>query len=94
VPGGERLALSDPARKKILTRSAIALPDPLQDRLARLFGYLELDGTPGFLLLDHRSRPDATAQHHIVDPQRNEIAAAKLAVDRKVEHCEIAQARF
>jgi hypothetical protein len=66
----------------------------LQDRLARLFGYLELDRTPGFLLHDHRSRPDAPAQQHIVNPQRNEIAAAKLAVDSKVEHCEIAQALF
>jgi hypothetical protein len=94
VPGGERLVLSDPARKQVLTWPAIALPDPLQDRLARLFGYFELDGTPGFPLHDHGSRTDAPAQQHIVDPQRNEIAAAKLAVDRKVEHCEIAQTLF
>jgi hypothetical protein len=66
----------------------------LRDRLARLFGYLELDGTPGFLLHDHGSRPDEPARQHVVDPQSDEIAAAKLAVDRKVEHCEIAQALF
>ena len=77
-----------------MARSAIALPDPLQDRLARLFGYLELDGTPCFLLHDHGSRPDAPAKQHIVDPQRNEITAAKFAVDRKIKHGEIAQSLF
>ncbi len=65
-----------------MTRSAIALRDSLQDRLPRLFRYLELDGTPGILLHDHGSRPDAPALQDILDPDGNDVTAAKLAVDR------------
>src|ERR1019366_7871385 len=73
VPGGKRFVLSDPTWKQILARSSIALPDPLQDCFARLFGYLELDGTTGLLLHDHGPLPDASAQQHGVDPQPDQL---------------------
>jgi hypothetical protein len=51
MPGGERLVLSDPARKHVFTGFAIAPPDPLQDCFACLLGYLDAesrapDGSP------------------------------------------------
>jgi hypothetical protein len=37
---------------------------------------------------------DAPAQQYVVNPQLDEVATAKLAVNCQVEHCKIAQSLF
>jgi hypothetical protein len=54
-----------------------------------LLGDLELNRTARHMLANRRSISVATADADLVDPQRNEIASSKLAVDNQVEHGEI-----
>jgi hypothetical protein len=68
----------------------LKIRDPVSDRRPRLFGDFELDRSSGHLLNHSRAIPNAAADAHVTDPQCNEIAAAQLAVDRKVEQREIA----
>jgi len=50
-----------------------------------LLGDLELHRPLGLLLHDNRAGGDVTALDHVVDTKPNQIAAAQLAVDGKVE---------
>ena len=78
------------AREQIATVFEIDLGQPTSDRGARLLGDFELD-RPSGLPLDHGgaiAHPATGA--HVVDLQRDEIAAAQLAVDREVEQGEVA----
>jgi len=65
--------------------------DPVVQRPACVLRDLKLD-RPASLLLSYR-RPmfDRAIGCYIFDRQSEEIAAAQLAVDCKVEHCEIAR---
>lgn len=92
VSRGQMLVLADPAREQVVAWLAILLRDPLQDRLAGLFGDLELHRAACHSLHNRGARPHFSAQQDIVNPQGHEIATPQLAVDGKVEHGEVAQA--
>lgn len=55
---------------------------------------LELDRPAGLFLDDRRAVAQSAADAQIVDLQAGEIAASQFAVDRQVEHCEIAPTRL
>jgi hypothetical protein len=59
-------------------------------RGAGLFRDLEPDRTIGLVLDNCRSVSNLTAYGDVIDSNADEIAAAKLAVDGKVEHRQIA----
>jgi hypothetical protein len=47
-----------------------------------LLGDLELNGSPGLLLHEDRSRRNAITAGHVADAQRHHTASAQLAVNR------------
>jgi hypothetical protein len=65
--------------------------DPGGDRLAGLVGQLELHRLLGLVLEDDGAVRDGAAVGDIADTQRDQVAAAQLAVDREVEKSEVAQ---
>jgi hypothetical protein len=64
------------------------------DRLAGLFAQFKSDGPTGFLLSDRCAIRRIPTGSDILDPDGDDITAAKLAVDRQIEHGEIASAAF
>ena len=60
--------------------------DPDRDRLARLLRDLKLHRPSCLLLHDDGSGPYLISHRHIVSPQTDQVAGAKLAVDGEVEH--------
>jgi hypothetical protein len=62
----------------------------LIDRLAGLFGEFEANGTARFLLADGSAFHSVAMGRDILDFEAHYIAAAELAVNRKVEQCEVA----
>jgi hypothetical protein len=64
--------------------------NPRLNRYPRLIGDLELHWPPGFLLDYSRSVSHAPSNADIVQTYSDEITPAQLAVDRQIEHCEIA----
>jgi hypothetical protein len=64
------------------------------DRLAGLFAQFKSDGSPGFLLSDRCAIGRVTACGDILDPNGDDITAAKLAVDCQIEHGQVASAAF
>jgi hypothetical protein len=62
---------------------------PCQERGLSLFVDLELDGPLRVLLDDCRSIPDRTSRPKVLDSQLDEIASAELAVDGKIEECQL-----
>ena len=63
---------------------------PLLQRGARLFGDLKLNRTAGLVLDNRRPVSHAAARIYVIDPEPDEIAAAKLAINGEVEHRQIA----
>jgi hypothetical protein len=64
------------------------------DRLASLFAQFKSDRSTGLLLTYSCSIRSVSACGDIVDFDRHDIAAAKLAIDRQIEHGEVADATF
>jgi hypothetical protein len=64
------------------------------DGLAGLLAQFKSDGPAGFLLLDRCAIRRVPAGGDILDPDRDDVTATKLAVDRQVEHGEVASAAF
>jgi hypothetical protein len=78
------------AREQVAAIAEVALRQPVLDRGTSKLGDFEVRRSPG-LLLDHGAavaNPGTGA--HVIHLQAHEIAAAKLAVDRKVEQSKIA----
>ena len=73
-----------------LTRLASRQAQVLVDRLARLVGQLEPNGSAGLLLADGCAIHRVAARGDVIDANGNHVAAAQLAVDRQVEEGEIA----
>jgi hypothetical protein len=65
--------------------------DVVVDGLPRLLGQLEPDRPTGLLLPHHRAIDRITARCHVLDAQCDHVAAPQLAVDRKIEHRQIAR---
>src|SRR6266851_4206197 len=64
------------------------------DALTGLFAQLESDRPAGFLLSDSSAIRRVSAGSDILDPDGDDITATQLAVDRQVEHGEVASAAF
>jgi hypothetical protein len=64
------------------------------DRLAGLFGQFKSDRSAGLLLAYGCTIRSVSARGDIVDFDRHDIAATKLAVDREIEHREVSDATF
>jgi hypothetical protein len=62
--------------------------------LSRLFRQLKLDGLPGLLLTDRGAMGGISIGRDIPDLQSNNIASTELAIDRQIEHCQIACSTF
>lgn len=93
MAGGDGLsAAADPSRKEVVPRLAVTAADPPHDGFAGLLGQFELHRAARLLLEHRRSRADAAAEKHVIDPERDDVAAAQLAVDGKVEQGKIAEA--
>src|SRR4051812_2512915 len=60
------------------------------DRLPGLFAQFKSDRPPGFLLSDGRAIGRIASAGDILDSDGDDIAATKLAVDRQIEHSQIA----
>jgi len=65
--------------------------DQAADRLAGLVGQLELHRLLGLVLEDDGAVRDGAAVRDIADAQRDQVAAAQLAVDGEVEECEVTE---
>jgi len=59
------------------------------DRLAGLLGQFEFDGPTSFSLSDGRSINGVAMWSNVFDFEADDIAATKLAVDRKVEQRQV-----
>ena len=78
------------AREKMAPAPEIGFGKPVSDRSPRLLRDLELDRPPS-LLLDHGPAvPHPATGAHVLDLQRDEIAAAQPAVDRELEQGKVA----
>ena len=64
------------------------------DRLARLFAQFKSDWPSCFLLSDRCAIRRVSAGSDILDPDRDDVTAAQLAVDRQVEHGEVPSTTF
>jgi hypothetical protein len=60
--------------------------------LTGLLAQFKSDGPAGFPLSDRCAIRSVSAGSNILDPHGDDITAAKLAVDRQIEHCEVANA--
>ena len=62
---------------------------PGPDGLARVLRNLELDRPLGLALDNRHAFADPITNHKISDIQTNEVAASQLAIDRKIEECQV-----
>jgi hypothetical protein len=75
----------DPAREDIVLNRAATPFEPGQKASSHVARDLELDGATGLLLNNDRSSSDIRPRDDIANPNLHQVAAAKLAVDRKIE---------
>ena len=76
-------------RKQELTGSLAGGLYIIIDGLAGLLAQFKSDGLPSFLLSNGCTIRRVTAGSYILDPDGNDITAAKLAVDRQIEHSKV-----
>ena len=69
-------------------------PQIVIDRLAGLLAQFKPDRPPSFPLPDSCAIRRIAAAGDILDPDGDDIAATKLAVDCQIEHGEVASASF
>src|SRR5579871_6620723 len=69
-------------------------PSDSRRRLPSLIAQFKPDCPARLLLPDGCSIRRVTARGNIIDPDRNDIAATELAVDRQIEHGQVAGAAF
>ena len=90
LPRAEMIGMIDAAwEDEIIQRSATTLK-PGEQAGPGVCEQLELHGTFRLLLDDHRPRSDLTAADQIADLHADDVATAKLAVDREVEQRAVA----
>src|ERR1700731_4655 len=66
--------------------------DVVIDRLPGLFGHLEPHGHAGLLLAHRRAFNGVSVRRNVLDLESDDIATAQLAVDRQIEHRQVALA--
>jgi len=80
------------AVKQELVRLLIGNPHIVIDRLAGLLSQFKPHWLTSLLLTNARTFERMALWGHIRDLERNHIAAAQLAVDCQVEHCQVTTA--
>src|SRR6185312_7305661 len=86
------MAAASAAREQELAWLLARRSQVIFDRLPRLLGQLELDRPPCIPLSHRRALGRAAVRRNILDPEGHHVAATQLAVDRQVEHGEVAGA--
>ncbi len=81
-----------PAGEQALAGAAAGGPQVLVERMARHLGQFEPDGSAGLALPNGCAVDGVAVGCHVIDPQRYQITAAQLAIDGKVEQCQVASA--
>ena len=76
--------------EQVVLRLHIGLFNPSSDSQPGRLGQLELHRPLRLSLDDHGSGQDLIGVNHVAHPQAHQIAAAQLAVDRQVEHGQVA----
>jgi hypothetical protein len=66
--------------------------DVIVDGLSRLLRQLKPDGSTGLLLPHCGAINRIPAWCNVLDPKSDDIAAPQLAVNRQIEHCQVARA--
>jgi hypothetical protein len=94
LAGGHAVSGTATTRKQELAGPFVGGLQIIIDGLAGLFTQFKSDGPPGFLLPNRRSIRRVPAGGDILDPDGDDITAAKLAVDGQIEHGEVASAAF
>jgi hypothetical protein len=91
LPGGHAAVVITAATEKKLARFLTSCLDVIVDGLSRLLCQLKPDGPTGLLLPHCRAIDRIAARCNVLDPKCDDIAAPQLAVDRQIEHCQVAR---
>jgi hypothetical protein len=81
-----------PSWEEILASFAISPAKIVVQGLLRRLSYLEANGSTGLSLPDVGSVPGIAIGRHIIDTERDEIAATQFTVNREIEHCQVTRA--
>ena len=79
-----------PARKEVLVSAKLSLLQPDSNCGSRRLRQLELHRPLGFSLGHHSPKEYLGSMRNVAYSKRDEVEAAKLAVDSQVEHSQIA----
>ena len=90
LPRGQVRIGAAPAGEQALAGAAARGPQVVVERVARHLGQLEADGPAGLALADSGAVDGVAVGRHVIDAQRDQIAAAQLAVDGEVEQRQVA----
>jgi hypothetical protein len=71
--------------EQISALASVEDDEPFADGSTGLLRNLELHRAASLLLNDGRAIANSPASKHVIDPQRDEIAAPELAVDSEIE---------
>jgi len=91
LPGADVIGMINPTGKDEVIERASSAFDPSEDAAAGVFKKFELNGPAGLLLNNDRSRANPAATDKLADLDFNDVAPAKLTVDREIEHRTVAQ---
>jgi hypothetical protein len=89
LPGGHYTHAITAAGGQELTGLSAGQSQIFVDRLSRLIGQFEPDGSTGLLLPHRRAIHRITAGCNIIDPNSDDVTAAQFAVDSEVEESKI-----
>jgi hypothetical protein len=77
-----------------LTRFFVRRPDVSINRFARLLTQFKANGMSGFRLADGCPIDCHAVRCHVIDREADDVAASELAVDGKIEHCQVSDGTF
>ena len=80
---------ANPAWEQVLVSGELSPIDPCEQGLPGLLGNFELDRPARFTLHYDRSVEDATTLRDIFHAKADQVTAAKLTIDRKIEQSKI-----
>jgi hypothetical protein len=83
------MATATLSAEKVVARRRSRHRQKIIDRLAGLFGALELDGQARLPLADCCTVSGVAVRSDILDLDAHDIAAAQHAVDREIEQCQV-----
>src|ERR1700730_6026391 len=91
LPCRDAPASSTAAAEQEVSRFSTGGADVVVDCLAGMLGDLESNRQPGLLLADRCTGGRISMRRNVLDLERDDIATTQLAVDRQIEHRQIAR---